>query len=231
MMASDNSSKKGLSGVATAYLVLYNVILCAGWASVGVIGMKHYMSTKSFVGAYDAFEVPLKVFQTAALLEIFHAAIGIVSSNIVLTAFQVMSRLMLLWSVTHSVPQVQDEVSVTMFVVAWTTTEVIRYAFYTFGLLNRLPYILTWCRYTFFIILYPIGVCGELLTIYAALPIVKSNSLYSVTLPNKFNISFNYYYALIFFMVLYLPIFPRLYSHMIRQRKKVIGGITRSKQD
>lgn len=61
------------------------------------------------------------------------------------------------------------------------------------------------CRYTFFIILYPMGVAGELLTIYAALPYVQKTGLYSVTLPNKYNFSFDYYTFLILTMVSYIP--------------------------
>lgn len=60
-------------------------------------------------------------------------------------------------------------------------------------------------RYTFFIVLYPMGVTGELLTIYAALPHVQKTGLYSVTLPNKYNFSFDYYTFLIVVMVSYIP--------------------------
>lgn len=61
------------------------------------------------------------------------------------------------------------------------------------------------CRYTFFIVLYPMGVTGELLTIYAALPYVQKTGLYSVTLPNKYNFSFDYYTFLILIMISYIP--------------------------
>ncbi|XP_072027513.1 very-long-chain (3R)-3-hydroxyacyl-CoA dehydratase 2-like [Amphiura filiformis] len=217
-------SKRQVSGLVTAYLVVYNVILCAGWTAVGVMGVRHYMQAKSFIGMYDAVELPLKLFQTAAMLEVVHCALGLVSSSVVLTAFQVASRVFLVWAITHSVREVQNDASVTLYITAWTLTEIIRYAFYTFGLLNRLPYVLTWCRYTLFIFLYPLGVCGELLTVYAAIPYVKNSGLYSISLPNDLNVSFDYYYILFIIMLLYVPIFPRLYSHMIRQRRKVIGG-------
>lgn len=60
-------------------------------------------------------------------------------------------------------------------------------------------------RYTFFIVLYPMGVTGELLTIYAALPYVQKTGLYSITLPNKYNFSFDYYAFLIVVMLSYIP--------------------------
>lgn len=43
-------------------------------------------------------------------------------------------------------PQVQSEDSVLLFVAAWTVTEIIRYSFYTFSLLNHLPYLIKWAR-------------------------------------------------------------------------------------
>ncbi|KAI1885251.1 hypothetical protein AGOR_G00218240 [Albula goreensis] len=131
----------------------------------------------------------------------------------------------LTWAVTHSVREVQNEDSVLLFVVAWTITEIIRYSFYTFSLLNHLPYLIKWARYTLFIVLYPMGVTGELLTIYAALPYVQKTGLYSVTLPNKYNFSFDYHTFLILTMVSYIPLFPQLYFHMLRQRKKVLGHV------
>lgn len=70
-------------------------------------------------------------------------------------------------------------------------------SFLTSGRLSR--------RYTFFIVLYPMGVTGELLTIYAALPYVQKTGLYSVTLPNKYNFSFDYYTFLILVMISYIP--------------------------
>ncbi|XP_030064643.1 very-long-chain (3R)-3-hydroxyacyl-CoA dehydratase 2 isoform X2 [Microcaecilia unicolor] len=141
-----------------------------------------------------------------------------------------MSRVFLTWAVTHSVKEVQNEGSVLLFVVAWTITEIIRYSFYTFSLLNHLPYLIKWARYTLFIVLYPMGVTGELLTIYAALPIVRKTGLYSINLPNKYNFSFDYYTFLILVMVSYIPIFPQLYFHMLHQRRKIISNIEEHKK-
>ncbi|CAH2304957.1 very-long-chain (3R)-3-hydroxyacyl- dehydratase 2 isoform X1 [Pelobates cultripes] len=214
--------RKAPGALATAYLVLYNVVMTAGWLVIAVGLVRTYLAKGSYHQLYYSIERPLKFFQTGALLEIVHCAVGIVPSSVVLTAFQVMSRVFLTWAVTHSVREVQNEDSVLLFVVAWTITEIIRYLFYTFSLLNHLPYIIKWARYTLFIVLYPMGVTGELLTIYAALPFVKQTGLYSIRLPNMYNFSFDYYAFLILVMVSYIPIFPQLYFHMIHQRRKVL---------
>lgn len=217
--------KKGPGALATAYLVIYNVVMTAGWLVIAVGLVRAYLAKGSYHGLFYSIEKPLKFFQTGALLEVLHCAVGIVPSSVVLTGFQVMSRVFLTWAVTHSVREVQNEDSVLLFVVAWTITEIIRYSFYTFSLLNHLPYLIKWARYTLFIVLYPMGVTGELLTIYAALPFVQKTGLYSITLPNKYNFSFDYHSFLIITMVSYIPIFPQLYFHMMRQRKKVLGHL------
>ncbi|XP_008568651.1 PREDICTED: very-long-chain (3R)-3-hydroxyacyl-[acyl-carrier protein] dehydratase 2 [Galeopterus variegatus] len=193
------------------------------WLVIAVGLVRAYLATGSYHSLYYSIEKPLKFFQTGALLEILHCAIGIVPSSVVLTSFQVMSRVFLIWAVTHSVKEVQSEDSVLLFVIAWTITEIIRYSFYTFSLLNHLPYLIKWARYTLFIVLYPMGVSGELLTIYAALPFVRQASLYSISLPNKYNFSFDYYAFLILIMISYIPIFPQLYFHMIHQRRKILS--------
>ncbi|KTF72196.1 hypothetical protein cypCar_00031719 [Cyprinus carpio] len=205
---SSHKKKKGPGTLATAYLVIYNVVMTAGWLVIAVGLVRAYLARGSYHGLYYSIEKPLKYFQTGALLEILHCAVGIVPSSVVLTGFQV-----------------QSEDSVLLFVVAWTVTEIIRYSFYTFSLLNHLPYLIKWARYTFFFVLYPMGVAGELLTIYAALPYVQKTGLYSITLPNNYNFSFDYHTFLILVMISYIPLFPQLYFHMIRQRKKVLGHV------
>ncbi|KAL8183162.1 UNVERIFIED_CONTAM: Very-long-chain (3R)-3-hydroxyacyl-CoA dehydratase 2 [Gekko kuhli] len=131
---------------------------------------------------------------------------------------------------SEAVSLVQSEDSILLFVVAWTITEIIRYSFYTFSLLNHLPYLIKWARYTLFIVLYPMGVSGELLTIYAALPFVRQSGLYSISLPNKYNFSFDYYTFLILIMMSYIPLFPQLYFHMLHQRRKVLSPAEEQKK-
>ncbi|MBN3315667.1 HACD1 dehydratase, partial [Atractosteus spatula] len=62
------------------------------------------------------------------------------------------------------------------------------------------------------------------MTIYAALPYVQKSGMFSMRLPNKYNVSFDYYIFLIIVMISYIPLFPQLYFHMLRQRRKVLHG-------
>ncbi|XP_025033449.1 very-long-chain (3R)-3-hydroxyacyl-CoA dehydratase 1 isoform X1 [Python bivittatus] len=210
--------------VTTAWLIFYNITMTAGWLVLAIAMARFYMDKGTYKGLYKSIQKTLKFFQTFALLEILHCAVGVVHTSVLVTGVQVSSRIFMVWFVTHSIKQIQNEESVILFLVVWTVTEITRYSFYTFNMLNHLPYFIKWARYNFFIILYPVGVVGELLTIYAALPYVKRSGMFSVRLPNKYNVSFDYYYFLLIVMASYIPLFPQLYFHMLRQRRKVLHG-------
>ena len=217
--------RKEISSVSKAYLLLYNIVQALGWSYILVISCQHFVSQNAITskGLYAKVEVSLKLFQTAAILEIIHCAIGIVPSSTFTTAMQVFSRLCTVWLFTVPDRKVQNNTSILLYLAAWTITEIIRYSFYACTLLDYLPYFLQWCRYTFFIILYPIGVTGEILTVIAAIPFVKKTGFYSLSLPNPLNIAFSLLYFLYFMLVMYLPAFLMLYTYMFRQRKKVLA--------
>jgi len=201
-----------------------------GWSYIFIVSFAHMVIGETFHGVYDACKIPLYVFQTGAVLEIVHAALGLVRSNPVVTAVQVWSRVFLVWGICYSFPVIQNTPAVPMFIFAWSITEIIRYSFYTYGLLGASPAVLTWCRYTFFIVLYPIGVTGELLTIYWALPSMRETGRYSLLLPNSLNFGFDYAWFCILTMLTYIPVFPQLYLHMFAQRRKIIGGAAKKSE-
>jgi len=206
------------------YLVFYNLAQFVGWMSIALTIVQLFLKGNFPNGLYEKVETSLYIFQTLALLEFVNAALGFVKSNAILTLFQVLSRVFLVWGVAYSVEEVRHTIGIVITLCAWSLVEIIRYLFYACNLVGYVPYWLSWCRYTLFIVLYPLGVTGELLSAYSALKYVKASQMYSVPLPNRANISFNYYYALILIMLTYVPIFPQLYMHMFAQRKKVLSG-------
>ncbi|XP_075068015.1 very-long-chain (3R)-3-hydroxyacyl-CoA dehydratase 1 [Mixophyes fleayi] len=220
----ENCKKKTIGPVATAWLTFYNIAMTAGWLVLTIAMCRFYMEKRTHKGLYKSTQKTLKFFQTFALLELVHCALGIVRTSVLVTGVQVSSRIFMVWFITNSIKQIQNEESVLLFLIVWTITEITRYSYYTFKLLNHLPYFIKWARYNLFIVLYPVGVAGELLTIYAALPYVRKSGMYSLRLPNKYNVSFDYYYFLIAVMCSYIPLFPQLYFHMLRQRRRVLHG-------
>ncbi|XP_067666147.1 very-long-chain (3R)-3-hydroxyacyl-CoA dehydratase 2-like [Haliotis asinina] len=224
-MAAESSKReeqKGESTLVKTYLVAYNVSQMLGWLIVFVIAVSHTVSGNVH-GVYKAVEQVLKIFQTAAVLEILHCVFGFVKSNIIVTGFQVYSRVFILWMVIHSFPAVQNGHGAAAVIYAWSITETIRYGYYFFSLLGQVPYFLVWCRYTFFILLYPLGVTGELMGVWTAIPYAQKLKVNTIELPNAFNMSFNFYYLLWFTIFAYIPVFPHLYIYMLKQRKKILG--------
>ena len=111
-------------GIKDLYLIFYNAACCAGWAYVLYLaGLSVYeqlqrqeqpeegSSTTTITALKDALATAhqacgdvLFYAQGAALLEIVHAMIKFVRSPVMVTAMQVMSRIVALVAVTYSVP-------------------------------------------------------------------------------------------------------------------------------
>ena len=225
--------------LAKNYLIAYNAALIAGWSRVLYLTALALMRTGP-ASVYAAVERPLMYAQTAAIAEIAHAALGLARSPVLVTAMQVSSRLMVVWGVlvlapvsrVASLPLVGPvSIGVPSLMFAWGITEVIRYGFYFFKLLGDVPKVVTWCRYTLFIVLYPLGVSSELFLAYSGFAqLVKENPL-AYPMPNAFNFSFHLPTFMIMFFAGYVPGFPMLYSYMFGQRKKVLGGVGKTKRD
>jgi len=220
---SDTSNSAITSKAITFYLIGYNVLQTLGWSFLFLNLIAFYIlpGKKSL---YETVKLPLNIFQNAAALEVIHAVTGIVRSDAILTAFQVGSRVAVVCGVVLATESARLGAGLPLAMLAWCITEIIRYSTYSFTLVGSVPYVLKYLRYTTFIVLYPIGITGELLCIWAAQGEVGKGNLYSLSLPNKYNFIFNYQHVLWFLMSLYIPLFPQLYLHMFGQRKKALGN-------
>mgnify|MGYP005849365027 CR=1 FL=1 len=189
----------------TAYLISYNVLLLLAWAIFFI-----WQITHGFV--IDKISITiLNIAQVAALLEIFHAKKGWVKSPVFTTALQISSRVFVLFWL-NVIPEAQQIKifgisGITIVSVAWSVTEIIRYSYYATSLLNKEIKLLTFLRYTLFIVLYPLGITGEAMIM---LSVLKWNN-YDFSIVN---------FVVAVVMVSYLPFFPKLYGYMWQQRKK-----------
>lgn len=108
------------------YLVLYNLACCAGWAGIWVAAVRTVVAeiddaglllgaTKtadvvlsqlsgSLAAVYGKNDVATLLWYTqgAALLEIFHALLRLVRSPVMVTAMQVMSRIVALIAIAYA---------------------------------------------------------------------------------------------------------------------------------
>lgn len=189
-----------------AYLKFYNTFLSLLWAIV----LFYFVWNKGQLNYVNL--ILLNIAQGAALLEIAHAALGWVRSPVFTTAIQVSSRIFILILINllfgKEIPHYFGINGLHLAIGAWSVTEIIRYAYYLMLLLKKELKWLTFCRYTFFIVLYPIGVTGELLILWSWAT----------------QGGFGFYQWEIWFMgvvaVLYILFFPQMYRHMWKQRAK-----------
>ena len=111
-------------GIKELYLIVYNVSLCSGWAIVLKFALETVLAgtqagstlQESLATVYATeVDLPLVLFysQTAALLEIVHAAVGLVRSPVMVTTMQVMSRIVALFALILS-PNAQSEYRISL---------------------------------------------------------------------------------------------------------------------
>ncbi|KAI9505231.1 tyrosine phosphatase-like protein [Coemansia spiralis] len=167
------ATKNGSGGAVKAYLVAYNTASYVGWAYV-LLQTVLYLAENgtNLDGLFDRIGYLLIYVQTGAAMEIIHSLVGLVSSSPLTVLTQVYSRLLLVWGILYpfNSPDVRASYGLVLMVLAWSITECVRYSHYALSLLNIEVPVLLYLRYTLFYVLYPAGVAGELLEMWAALP-------------------------------------------------------------
>mmetsp|Transcript_25612 Transcript_25612/g.60364 ORF Transcript_25612/g.60364 Transcript_25612/m.60364 type:complete len:760 (+) Transcript_25612:121-2400(+) len=179
-------------GPKEMYLIAYNLGCCFGWSLLLLASLRSVISgipedglKESLANVYGNGDMPIQVLsssnpigdllfftQSVALLEIAHAVLGLVRSPVVVTAMQVMSRIVALVAVTYS-PEAQNQWGAGVMIISWSCVEIFRYLFYACALVTgdstkKTPYPLFWLRYSLFAVLYPTGITGELTCFFSA---------------------------------------------------------------
>lgn len=161
---------------------------------------------------------PLVVIaQSLAVLEILHAAVGWVRSSALITLVQVLSRLIVVWCIAEKYQAAAHSPFYALMVFAWSLSEVARYPFYVNQLLHSPSFVALWMRYSAFIVLYPLGVLGEMSLIYATLPVQHGwpwENLAAWSLRDLVFLSL---------LPVYVPGLYVLYTRLLASRRKVLG--------
>ncbi|KAI0645584.1 PTPLA-domain-containing protein [Trametes meyenii] len=160
--------------------------------------------------------------QSWAALEVLHVLLGWVRSPLVTTLIQVGSRLYLVWGVTDQFPQTHTNPLYASMVLSWSLTEVVRYTFYACNLLGSEPAVLLFLRYTLFYVLYPTGASSEALLIHATIPYP------GLGLGHGFGPAALHTYVRQALFLVWWPGLYVMYTHMMKQRRKVFGGAGRT---
>lgn len=209
-----------------AYLALYNAAMLAEWGLVGATIARHFATGGAVSTLFPAVRVRVRRLLFLSCLEIVHAALKLVRSPVATTATQCLVRLAsFVGAMDLGSAAVAQSGFCAATMVAWTLSELIRYGFYLSGLVARTPGWLTWLRYSAFIVLYPIGIAGEMGSFYKAVPYVRETGVGSIRMPNAVNFAFDYGNAILALLVCaYPPGGWSMFQYMLAQRRKVLGA-------
>lgn len=147
------------------------------------------------------------------------------------TLIQVASRFVLVWGIAQHFPDtVASSTAYTTMLLAWSTTEVIRYSYFAVNLKDgKVPAWLLWLRYNTFFVLYPLGIGSECWLIFLSTePARKMDwrvewalwAVLAVYVPGESVSDQNWEAGLVYangFEGSYI-----LFTHMMAQRRKVM---------
>ena len=210
--------------IKSIYLILYNFIQLCGWSCFFLKVTNYLINSKSVQEIYSNTHLILECCQYGAFLEIIHSIIGLVKSSIFATSIQIIGRIIIVVILQFF----QSAVSKGYFLIyfAWSMVEIVRYTYYIMNLLQKdfvkfnIPYILIWCRYSFFVVLYPIGVSGEMITVWNA---KKDFNKYILYQTDKY--TFTAADLIYPIWIFYIPALIYLYGYLFKQRKKVLNRL------
>ncbi|CAE8585659.1 unnamed protein product [Polarella glacialis] len=226
--------KFGTIGPAAAIAYLFNAYVVKGYLALYSAAQMMGWSMGLFIFATQGATAAENVISTVTymqLLEVAHAAIGMVPSNPVLTLMQIASRVMMVQNLACST-SVESRAGMAPWQIlmffAWSVTEVVRYCYYTLNTLGVQIPPLTWLRYSTFLILYPLGISGELGMTFYALP---EMTLRAATTTSGCDLAgaCGKLAAIVqrvgfpALLGVYALCFPMLFGTMLSQRRKVLG--------
>ncbi|KAI0473062.1 protein tyrosine phosphatase [Xylariaceae sp. FL0804] len=210
------------SWMSRSYLAAYNALSLALWAGLLARTLARLLlsssshSSSSDSDIYDDLLWPHLVgTQSLALLEVAHAALGLVAARVGTTALQVGGKNLVVWTVAVRFPAIVGGSSAgrCAFVgclLAWGASEVVRYGFFTAALVRGdAPGWLRWLRYSAFIVLYPPGLLSEAALVYLCL--VRAD-----------DIGVLYRAYLLLGLLTYIPAGYILYTYMLKQRQRAL---------
>eukprot|EP00928_Gymnodinium_smaydae_P072193 TRINITY_DN555_c1_g1_i2.p2 TRINITY_DN555_c1_g1~~TRINITY_DN555_c1_g1_i2.p2 ORF type:complete len:786 (-),score=200.35 TRINITY_DN555_c1_g1_i2:78-2435(-) len=177
--------------VVSPYLLFYSIYQSIGWyrilASVLMTGRS--LSTWNDLGATVTF------YQNLGLMEVVHAGLGMTRSSAFMTFVQIFSRIFVVAMLNECPSYFKaNDTWIPIMLMCWSLADSTRYVYYAIGTLRDLltsargvavamkmmkvqsvekaddpvfgfPFPLVWLRYSLFIVLYPLGVLGELVNI------------------------------------------------------------------
>jgi very-long-chain (3R)-3-hydroxyacyl-CoA dehydratase len=169
--------------LASTYLTAYNALSLGLWAYLTIRTLSLAPSLHSEGRLHDLYHELLSPFvtgiQSLAVLEVIHAAAGLVRSSPLTTALQVIGKNLVVWTVMVPFPEQivgldgRGTIGTWGFLgclVFWGLSEIVKYGYFTvLQVSGQTPGWLKWLRYSAFTVLYPPGFLSEAVLVYRAL--------------------------------------------------------------
>lgn len=209
-----------VSGILVkAWLVLYSAIQAMGWAwALFLFATQGAPAAEGVIAGFTYFQ----------MAEVVHALVGMVPSGPLTTGMQIVSRVGIVQVVACAATAESRSDMLffwQLFNICWSVTEVVRYSYYAVNTAGLNIFPLTWLRYSTFLLLYPLGITGELGTVYKALPEMTRHASEACGLSGSCGVLAVGVYKLGFpgLLLVYAICFPMLFGLMLAQRKKALG--------
>ena len=206
---------------------LYNAVSILGWAMVLLNTLKamqernwYAAELKSLTWTSPAYSRVwaragdyLFGFQLFMIADIVFSVSKVVPAQPRTVIMQVSSRLVVA-SLLVRFPQTRNSLGLLFIALAWSLAEIVRFSYYFIktNTPKLMPRPLVWLRYSLFVVLYPLGIFGEILIILSAIPFAKRLQ------SQRFYLHFLY---------IVLCVYPFgavvLFKHMFQQRSKQLG--------
>lgn len=223
---SNNFLSKFVSAdMKTVYLIMYNLYQFIAYFYI-VLVLSITLSRDGFTReisktTYKTVGPAMKCNQILQYLEFLNALVGYTKGSPLFPFLQVTGRNFVLFAIIHVESRIQEMPVVFVLFMVWSLVELIRYPYYIISLVKKEVPLLTWLRYTVWIVLYPLGFLCEGTVLLRSLPFFEETKRFTVEMPNKWNFTFD----MVAFMKIYMGfiLLPGLYivmKHMTKLRTK-----------
>lgn len=211
----------------TAYLFLYNIYQFIAYSYITLVLLITW-SRDGFAGvskvAYETVGPVMRCSQAMQYLEFFHALVGYTKGSPLFPFLQVTGRNFILFAIIDAEDRIHEMPVVFVLFIIWSLVEVIRYPYYLLSILKKEIPLLTWLRYTIWMILYPLGFLCEGTVLIRSIPFFEETKRFTIEMPNEWNFTFNMVTMMKIHMTLTLPIgLVTVLMHMRKLRAKKLS--------
>ncbi len=205
----------------TAYLFLYNLFQFVGFIYLFVIFIIHFFkegpgkfsifcyrndqhfdfshSPETIKTIYPSLRNTIKFLNLMQILEIVNPLVGYTTGSALLPAIQLSGRTFFIFLLIDRQEEMQAHYATFYLLLVYTLSELLRYPYYMLHIYKVNIRLVTWVRYTAWMLLYPLGFLFEAIIIYRSIPLLEASGKLSISLPNAANFAF------------YMPAFLSLY--------------------